>query len=67
MGEEGTVSPGECSSPRQIGCESNCAAQQPKGVSRPSLPGGGCPAAGGYQLSLRHLWRQAGACRSTDT
>lgn len=68
MGKEGTVSSGKRSSSRQIGREGDCAAQQPKGVSRPSLPGGGRPAAGGHQLSLRHLRCQArDAHGSTNT
>lgn len=67
MGEKGTVSPGERSPSRQIGREGDRAAQQPKGVSRPILPGGGCHAAGGHQLSLCHLRRQAGARGPTDT
>jgi len=67
MGEEGAISSGERSSPRQIGREGDYAAQQPKGISRPNLSSGGRPTAGGHQLSLRYFRRQAGSRRPTDT
>lgn len=67
MGEKGAVSPGERSPPRQVGREGDRAAEQPTVLSRPGLSSGGCSAAGGHQLGLRHLRRQAGARGSADT
>lgn len=67
MGEKSTISSGECSPPRQVGREGDRAAQQPASVSRPSVPSGRCSAAGGHQLGLGHLRRQAGACGPADT
>lgn len=67
MGEEGAVSPGERSPTRQVRREGDRAAQQPKGLSRPGVPGGRRPPTGGHQLGLRHLRRQTGARGPADT
>jgi len=67
MGKKGAVGPGERSPPRPIGGEGDRAAQQSEGLSRTGLPGSGRSTAGGYQLGLRHLRRQASARGPVDT
>lgn len=67
MGETSAVGPVERSPPRPSGGEGDRAAQQSKGLSCAGLPGRRRPVAGGHQLGLRHLRRQAGAGGSADT
>lgn len=67
MGKKSTISPGERSPPRQVGREDDRAAQQSTSVSRPSVPSGRRSVAGGHQLGLGHLRRQAGACGPANT